>query len=95
MSLVDFDNIQDQHLIVQYVIECRKVGHFLPYDDYQIIQSWLKICVDPDQLLLTLEEHLPKYFAKFKNKPFIPSLRGIDSKIKRCLLHRQLTDRYE
>ncbi|MFW7378129.1 MAG: hypothetical protein ACOH5I_04930 [Oligoflexus sp.] len=95
MSLVDFDNIQDQHLIVQYVIECRKVGHFLPYDDYQIIQNWLQICDDPDRLLLVLEEHLPAYFAKHEKKPQLPNLRGIEKKVSKSLLHQRLATKYE
>jgi len=95
MSLVDFDNIQDQQLIVQYVIECRRVGHFLPYDDYQIIKDWFQICDDADRLLLALEEHLPSYFAKYEKKSTMPSLRGVDKKVRRCLLNQRLANRYE
>lgn len=95
MSLVDFDSIQDQHLIVQYVIECRGVGHFLPYGDYEVIRGWFEVCADVERLLLALEEHLPAYFGRHANKSQLPSLRGIDRRIKRCLWNQQLTQRYE
>ena len=63
MTLIQLDQLTPQQLIAQYVIECRGKGLFLPYDEYEIIGSWLSLAGSPDSLLLILSDLLPKYFA--------------------------------
>lgn len=76
MSFLDFDKLAPADLIVQYVVECRGSGHFLPYIDYQVIDEWLNHSPDTDQLLLILSETLPNYFAKQGASGRPRSLRG-------------------
>lgn len=69
-------------LISSFVLELRGQGTQLPYDDYCIIQSWLKKCHDSDHLLLVLDELLPAFF---QNKKYTPSLRKIDPAVTRAI----------
>lgn len=62
MSFVDLDKLSPVDLIVHYVLECRASGLFLPYQDYQIVEEWLAISKDADDLLLILSDVLPAYF---------------------------------
>ncbi len=86
------DQTQKAYLqsIVHYVISCRRQGHFLPYRDYQIIEEWLEICDNPDNLLITLDELLPKFYEPFlsQNQP-LPSLASIKRKVEAALKHSQ------
>jgi hypothetical protein len=54
-------------LIVQYVLECRGQGLFLPYQDYQVVDEWLRAAgangMTPDDLLLVLSEALPAFYG--------------------------------
>lgn len=76
MSFIDLDNLSPQDLILQYVLECRSGGHFLPYLDYQIIEEWLLQSPSADDLLLVLSEVLPDFFAKSREGHQPRSLRG-------------------
>jgi hypothetical protein len=62
MSFLDLDKLSTTDLIVQYVLECRGAGLFLPYQDYQVIDEWLGCSSDTDALLLVLSEVLPGFF---------------------------------
>ena len=69
-------------IITDYIIENRGQGHFLPYDDYDVIDSWLvESNHNTEQLLLILSEIIPNFFLSYSksNKP--PSLKKIEKKI--------------
>ena len=70
MSYLDLDKLSPVDLIVQYVLECRGAGLFLPYQDYQVIEEWLAAASDADALLLVLADVLPPFFEpKTQSKP--------------------------
>jgi hypothetical protein len=64
MSYLDLDKLSPVDLIVQYVLECRGAGLFLPYQDYQVIEEWLASSCDADGLLLVLADVLPAFFER-------------------------------
>ena len=78
MSIVDFSKISTKALVVQYVLDCSNAGFMLPYDDYEIIETWLQKTRDVDELLLILSDLLPRYFERRVAKGGRPgSLKGI------------------
>lgn len=85
MAFLDVAKLDGEELIAQYVLSFRHSGHFLPYEDYQIVQEWLKVARDPDRLLVILSEYLPPYFEKARNLPFPASLKGIHKLILQVL----------
>ena len=86
MTLLDIESLPSADFILHYVVECRGKGHFLPYMDHQIIQSWLSMVCHPDQLLLVLSEILPDYFEKDRLAGRPPrSLSGVRLKVQRRL----------
>ena len=89
MSYIQLDGLSPEDLIVQYVVECRGKGHFLPYLDYQIIGEWLKAASDPDELLVVLSDCLPVYFAGSDNARPKP-LSGAKKRVLRALRDRAL-----
>lgn len=83
MTILDVDSLSSPDLIVQYVVECRGKGHFLPYADHQIIQEWLALAPHPDHLLLVLAEVLPEYFEKDRQAGRPPrALSGVRLKVR-------------
>lgn len=68
MSYLDLDKLAPEDLILQYVLDCRGEGLFLPYQDYQIIEEWLGALSNVDELLMVLSEVLPPFFSG-DNKP--------------------------
>ena len=48
-----------QSLIADFVLECKGKGSFLPYVDYSIIEEWIKVSQNIDELLLILSDVLP------------------------------------
>ena len=95
MSWQNLDNMNDRALVMHYVLEKRAHGHFLPYQDYAIIDNWLSLAKDVDQLLIGLEQYLPPYFQRFCQHNHAPSLKGIDKTICRYLKDAALRQRYE
>lgn len=82
MSYLDLDQLTAQGLIVQYVVECRGKGFFLPYTDYEIIQTWLQSAADVDELLLILSEILPEFYAKkAATNAHPPSLAAVQRRV--------------
>ena len=63
MSFLDLDKLAPEDMILQYVLECRGKGLFLPYQDYQVIDEWLSAAPDQDELLLILSDVLPVFFG--------------------------------
>ena len=86
MSRMDVDGLSPSGLVTQYVIECMGTGHFLPYEDNQLIETWIKAAPTLDDLLLILSELLPPYFSsQGKKRPPPRSLKGIHAKVLKGL----------
>ena len=71
--------------IVQYILELRSQGHFLPYQDYEIVSSWVEAATDEDELLLVLSEILPEFFGKVPEGSKPKSLSSINKKVLKAL----------
>ena len=77
MTIADTNSMNDMSLIVHFVLETRNRGLFLPYQDIEVIESWINTCQDTNDLLLLLDEHLPGFYRKHDDKPFPPPLTGV------------------
>lgn len=91
MSFIDLDSLNGQMLITHFVLEHRRQGHVLPYDDNQLISTWLKAAASPDELLLVLSELLPKHYGDSTGGPTRPLRflhRKVMKKIKEMALRR-------
>lgn len=62
MSLVNFDQLSQQELVLNYLIEVRGRGLFFPYSDLDLVNQWIKLCPDFDELLVILGDTAPSYF---------------------------------
>jgi hypothetical protein len=75
------------NLIAQFIISWRDSGHFLPYEDYEVIEEWLRINSDTDLILRTLSELLPKFYEKksqgSKTMPLKMLSRKVAAKIRK------------
>lgn len=89
MSYVPESHLQGQNLIVQYLVEFRGRGHFLPYDDHLIIRRWLERCDDADTLLLVLADFIPAFYGKNNLTAQPPSLKRLDRKVTKILEAKQ------
>jgi hypothetical protein len=86
MTLVDIESMPSAAMIMHYVVECRGKGLFLPYADHEVIQEWLTLTDNPDQLLIALSEVLPTYFEKDRIAGRPPgSLVGVRKKVNQRL----------
>jgi hypothetical protein len=94
LSYIPPENLQGSALIVQYVIDCRAKGHFLPYDEHRIISKWLISAQDADILLLILADLLPNFYAKGQNRTHPPSLSRLDKKITQILNTRKHREQF-
>jgi hypothetical protein len=88
VTFVDLEKLAPEDLIVQYVVECRGSGHFLPYVDYQVIEEWLGASPCADDLLLVLADVLPDFFSQQGDRAKPRSLTGA-----RKLVLRRLKDK--
>lgn len=79
------DGEQFLQQIVQYILELRGQGHFLPYQDYEIVSTWVAEAAGEDELLLVLSETLPQFFEKTPAGSKPKSLMSINSKILKIL----------
>jgi hypothetical protein len=71
--------------VVQYVLELRAQGHFLPYQDYEIIAGWVEAASGEDELLLVLAEILPDFFSKVLVGGKPKSLSSVNKKVLKTL----------
>lgn len=69
MNDLNSDDQPPTDLILQYVLECRQGGNFLPYQDYRVIDEWLHMAVDVDSLLVVLSDVLPEFYQRRGNRP--------------------------
>lgn len=71
--------------IVQYVVDLRGQGHFLPYEDYAIIEGWISSSTNQDDLLLVIGEVLPDFFSELPEGAKPKSLASVNKKILKAL----------
>jgi hypothetical protein len=71
--------------VVQYVLELRAQGHFLPYQDYEIVAGWVEAASGEDELLLVLAEILPGFFSKVPIGGKPKSLSSVNKKVLKAL----------
>ena len=71
--------------VVQYVLELRAQGHFLPYQDYEIVSAWVEAASSEDELLLVLAEVLPDFFGKVPAGGKPKSLSSVNRKVLKAL----------
>lgn len=71
--------------VVQYILELRALGHFLPYQDYEIVTAWVDAATSEDELLLVLSEILPPFFAKVPPGGKPKSLSSVNRKVLKAL----------
>jgi hypothetical protein len=64
---MNLDDFTPEELIARFIIESRNQGHFLAYEDHDIVKNWVNEARgDTDRLLLILSDILPRYFEKSK-----------------------------
>lgn len=81
-------NSDDFVLIHDHIIECRGRGHCLPQTEIDLIQSWMVAAAQVEDVILALDDFLPKLFSG-PNTTVPPSLRRIDKKVRSRLLELQ------
>jgi hypothetical protein len=77
-----------QSLIADFVLECKGKGSFLPYVDYSIIEEWIKVSQNIDELLLILSDVLPEYFNGEKASG--KQLAGVNKLVLTCIKDRAM-----
>ena len=64
---MNLDELTPEELIARFIMEHKKQGHFLAYEDHDIVKNWVAAAGrDTDRLLLILNDILPAYFEKQK-----------------------------
>ncbi len=71
MSYMDIDQLPPAGLIAQYVIDVRGKAFFLAYQEYEIIDEWLRVARDVDELLVVLSDILPERVASGKSASLV------------------------
>ena len=93
MSFSDPESMTPAELVAQYVLGLKGSALFLPYQDYAVIEEWLKNSRDVDELLLLLSEVLPNLFdGGSRKKPSLFAVRGFVLKRLQALRMRELED---
>jgi hypothetical protein len=64
MSIIDLNSMTPTGLVAQYVVELLGAGHCLSRDDVARVDRWLSLSGSMDELLLVLDEILPKRIEK-------------------------------
>ena len=41
-TFLDYENLDQIELVCRYIMEVKNKGHFLPYEEYDIVKKWLK-----------------------------------------------------
>jgi len=71
--------------VVQYILDLRAQGHFLPYQDYEIVAKWIEAASNEDELLLVLADVLPGFFARVPEGVKPKSLSSVNKKVLKAL----------
>lgn len=80
---------QFRQQIVDYILELRGQGHFLPYQDYEIVSGWIDAAGSEDDLLIVMSEILPEFFVvPAGSKP--RSLTSVNKRILKALKTRAM-----
>ncbi len=86
MSFIPSNELDGPNLIAQFIIEYRGRGHFLPYDDHQLIKKWISLAGSVDALLLILSDMVPEFFkASSTLGKHPPSLSRLDKRVCKML----------
>jgi hypothetical protein len=89
MADQEADSQQFRQHVVGYILELRGQGHFLPYQDYEIVADWIKAAGSEDDLLIVLSETLPEFFVvPAGSKP--KSLSSVHKKVLKALKTRAM-----
>lgn len=92
MTILDLDSLPEHRLIVEYILEYRGAGHFLAYDEYQLVVDWLSIAGSVDRLLIVLSELVPKYYVEDAPRRHPRSLKGLALRVERRLKQLKVRD---
>lgn len=80
---MNLEELTPEELIARYIIEVRGKGHFLAYEDHDILKNWVSLAGgSSDKLLLILSDILPSHFEKSKNARLAGINRLVISKLK-------------
>ncbi len=89
MSIIDINEVSEYMLVSQYVVELFGAGHFLSRDDYMRIERWLLLSGSSDELLVVLEDLLPRRVEKAREKgKKLFSLSSINKAVEKRLNDR-------
>ena len=89
MSLIDINEASEYMLVAQYVVELFGAGHFLSRDDYMRIERWLLLSGSSDELLVVLDDILPRRVDKAREKgKKVFSLSSINKSVEKRLNDR-------
>ncbi len=89
MSIIDINEVSEQMLVAQYVVELFEAGHFLSRDDCMRIERWLSMSGSSDELLIVLEDILPRRVKKAREKgKKVFSLSSINKSVEKRLNDR-------
>ncbi len=55
-TFLDYEKLDQVELVCRYIMEVKNKGHFLPYEDYDIVKKWIKCSKNIDHLLVVLDE---------------------------------------
>lgn len=87
MTVMNFEQMSDRQMVVQFILEYRNKGLFLPYAEYFLIDNWLAL-VPRDTLIMVLSDVMPQYFEEKANRSQPPSLKGLNKLVlKRIKSH--------
>jgi len=62
LSLVDLEQLSPQEIVLNYLLEVRGRGLFFAYSDLYLIEEWIRVCPDINELLVILGDTAPEYF---------------------------------
>jgi glutathione S-transferase len=89
VSIIDINEVSEQMLVAQYVVELFGAGHFLSRDDAMRIERWLSMSGSSDELLIVLEDILPRRVDKAREKgKKVFSLSSINKSVEKRLHDR-------
>ncbi len=80
---MNLDELSPEELVARFIIETKGRGHFLAYEDHDILKNWVKAAgSDTDRLLLILDDILPSYFQKSRSARLSGINKLVLSKLK-------------
>ena len=90
MSIIDINGMSPSGLVAQYIIEMLGNGHFLSRDDFSRVEQWLSQAGTTDELLVVLDDVLPKRIEKAREKgKKVFSLSSVRKTVEKRLADRR------